>query len=71
MTDNHTDLSKTNIKVSLNGNPVTTFSYDRTQDGLSFAPGANLSIGTHVARIEARDAAGNVRTAQRTFEVTC
>lgn len=69
VTDNRTDLAKANIELFLDGNPVTTFSYDRTTDRLSFTPGTNLSLGTHTARVEARDAAGNVRAAQRTFEV--
>ncbi len=48
--DEQTNLAKTNIKLFMDGNKKTTFSYDRSTDRLSYTSG-RLSFGRHTVKI--------------------
>lgn len=62
--DSETTLSKSDIHVSLDGEEITGFSYQRSTGGLSFTP-RKLSSGTHTVEIEA-DAEGS-KTARKSW----
>lgn len=68
VSDSLTNLAKSHIKLYLDGKRITTFSYDRSKDRLSYTS-RRLSLGTHTVRITARDAAGNVATRKWSFKV--
>jgi hypothetical protein len=67
--DAHTDLTKTNIQLYVDGRPIFTFTYDQATDRLSYTPERNLSLGGHKVRVQATDAAGNRTTKQWSFKV--
>ncbi len=52
--DAQTDLAKTNIKLFVDGNRKTTFSYDRSTDRLSYTS-EQLSFGSHTVKVVATD----------------
>ena len=52
--DAQTNLAKTNIKLFVDGESKTTFSYDCSTDKLSYASG-QLSFGRHTVKIVATD----------------
>ena len=66
--DDRAELSQCNISFSLDGQARNTFSYDATTDRFTYNSG-QLSIGKHVARITATDAAGNTAVATWTLKV--
>jgi hypothetical protein len=52
--DAQTNLAKTNVKLFVDGNRKTTFSYERSTDRLSYTSG-RLSFGGHTVKIVATD----------------
>jgi hypothetical protein len=66
--DDRAELSQGNLSFSLDGQERNTFSYDATSDSFTYNSG-QLSIGKHVARITATDAAGNTAVAPWTLKV--
>jgi glucose/arabinose dehydrogenase len=69
--DAETDLSKANIFLYRNGNPVgrLKWSYDRATDVLTFTPTTNLGLGTHTIRIDAVDADNVTGTKSWNFQI--
>lgn len=59
VSDNYTNLAKTNIKLFVDGNRKTTFSYNSDTDRLSYTTG-RLDNRLHTVRIVATDSSGNV-----------
>jgi hypothetical protein len=51
-------LSASNIKLSLDDNEITDFSYNRSTGVLRYAPPGDLSYGRHQVKIEATDPQG-------------
>lgn len=68
VTDNRTELRKSNIRLYLDGTRRKTFDYNAVKDRLGYVP-AKLSYGKHSAKILAKDAAGNVTTRTWGFKV--
>lgn len=66
--DAQTNLSKTNIRLYLDGRRKSTFAYDRTADRLKYRS-KKLSFGRHSVKIVARDAAGLTKTRSWSFKV--
>ena len=66
--DNRTELSKSNIRLALDGRERAGFSYDAGTDRLTYN-GGQLSVGNHKVTITATDAAGNDTTETWTFKV--
>ena len=67
--DAHTDLTKANIQLSVDGRQILTFTYDQGTDKLSYTPGRNLTLGGHKIRVQATDGAGNSATRRWGFKV--
>lgn len=53
--DRQTNLAKKHIKLFVDGVRVTTFSYNRSTDRLSYTPAIALANGRHTAKIVATD----------------
>ena len=68
VTDAETELRQGSIKLSLDGNPRSGFSYDAARDRLTYTP-SRLAYGRHTAEIVAEDDAGNVTTYTWGFKV--
>lgn len=70
--DSQTNLAKSNITLFLDGKQIgaSKFSYSSSTDKLTFTPGTNLFYARHTARINGRDAAGNIVARQWSFYVT-
>ena len=66
--DSATDLSKSNIRLFVDGHRKTIFSYDRSTDRLSFTSG-KLSAGGHKVKIVARDAQSKAATRSWGFRI--
>ena len=66
--DNRTDLRKRQIRLYVDGGRRTHFTYNRRTDRLIYHP-PRLSFGRHVAKIVARDSAGNVARRSWAFKV--
>lgn len=66
--DSQTNLAKSNVRLFVDGRRVTTFSYDRANDRLTYT-GHKLSFGGHNAKVVARDDAGNVTSRAWRFRV--
>ncbi len=56
--DERTDLAKANISLFLDGRERESFSYNPSNNRLTFTP-HRLPLGAHTVRVVARDAAGN------------
>jgi subtilisin family serine protease len=69
VSDNQTDLAKSNIKLLVDGQKQRTFSYSQATDLLSFTPASDLSVGPHTVKIVATDAAGNKKAKTWSFNV--
>ena len=63
--DSATTLSKSDIRVYLDGEQIRDFQYRRTTGSLSFTP-RKLSSGAHTVEIEAGAAEGS-RNARKSF----
>ena len=70
VSDAHTDLTKANVQLSVDGRKILTFTYDQGTDQLSYTPGRNLSLGGHKIRVQATDGAGNSATRGWGFKVS-
>jgi hypothetical protein len=57
VSDAQTDLAQSNIKLFVDGKPITNFSYDAVTDRLSYQSG-RLAHGGHTVKVEATDASG-------------
>jgi hypothetical protein len=57
VSDAQTEVAKSAIKVLVDGNSMTNFSYDATTDRLSYKSG-RLAAGRHMVTVEATDAWG-------------
>jgi CSLREA domain-containing protein len=68
VTDTETNLSKSNIKLFVDGKRKTNFTYNRTTDRLTYKAG-RLSFKRHTVRIVAVDGAGNVASRAWSFRV--
>lgn len=66
--DNLMNLSRSHIKLYLDGKRITTFSYNRSTDRLTYTS-KKLSLGKHTVKLVARDAAGNVMVKKWSFKV--
>jgi subtilisin family serine protease len=66
--DDRTELSESNIRLALDGQESTGFSYEAGTDRLTYNA-ARLSFGNHTVTITATDAAGNDTTRSWTFKV--
>jgi hypothetical protein len=67
--DAHTDLAKTDIKLSIDGRQITTFAYNQVTDRLSYTPGRKLASRGHTVRVNATDSAGNHAAKQWRFKL--
>jgi hypothetical protein len=56
--DTHSNLAKSDIRLSIDGRRQATFAYDRATDRLTYTPGSNLSLGRHTVTIASTDASG-------------
>lgn len=63
------DLAKTDISLLLDGQRITTFTYDRAKDRLAYTPGANLSYDRHTVEVSVRDSVGLRRSVVWGFKV--
>ncbi len=68
VSDDQTELSKSNINLYLDGKQRTEFSYDQDTDRLSYTT-PKLSYAWHKVKIVAKDAAGNTATKKWSFKV--
>ena len=68
VTDAETELHQGSIKLSLDGNRKSGFSYDGGRDRLTYAP-ARLAYGRHTVEVFAEDEAGNATTYAWGFKV--
>jgi hypothetical protein len=57
VSDAETDLTRSNIKLFVDGKPITKFSYDAATDRLSYRSG-KLAYGGHKVKVKATDADG-------------
>ncbi len=69
VTDEQTELAKSNIKLFLDDQRNTAFSYAQDTDRLSFTPASDLSLGIHEVKIVATDEAGLKKTKTWSFTV--
>ena len=53
--DSQTNLAKANVRLYVDGRRVTTFSYNRVSDKLTYTPGRALGVGRHTVRMVAND----------------
>ncbi len=67
--DNTTDLRKTDIKLFVDGNRKSRFSYDRQRNRLSYTTTKRLANKRHKVKVVARDAAGNIKIRRWAFWV--
>ena len=67
--DAQTDLARTDVRLTLDGRNVRTFTYDRARDVLRHVPQKALSHGSHTVSATATDAAGNTATDTWRFKV--
>lgn len=67
--DSITNLAKSNVRLSLDGNDKTGFTYDRTTDRLTFT-GNRLARGQHSVKVRAVDAQGLVTVRTWTFRIS-
>jgi hypothetical protein len=68
VSDAETDLAQSNIKLFVDGKPVTNFSYDAATDRLSYRSG-KLTYGGHTVKVEATDASALKGENTWTFKV--
>jgi thermitase len=68
VTDAETELRQGSIKLSLDGNPRSSFSYDTGTDRLTYTP-PRLAYGRHTVEVVAKDDAGNTTTYTWGFKV--
>ncbi|MGI9049906.1 MAG: S8 family serine peptidase, partial [Rubrobacteraceae bacterium] len=66
--DNRTNLTKRQIRLYVDGRRRGRFAYDRARDQLRYTT-PRLSLGRHVVKIIANDAAGNVVRRSWAFRV--
>jgi hypothetical protein len=57
--DSQTELTKSNIRLFLDGNERFAFTYDQVRDIFRFQVQAQLAFGRHTVNLSARDAQGN------------
>jgi hypothetical protein len=57
VSDAETDLAWSNIKLFVDGKPITNFSYEAATDRLSYRSGRR-AYGRHTVKVKAIDAAG-------------
>jgi hypothetical protein len=71
VTDQQTNLAKSNITVVLDGAtiPPTVFFYNQSTDRMSYTPEKKLSHGKHTVRVVARDDADLSTTKSWSFEI--
>jgi hypothetical protein len=69
VTNETSELTKDNIKVFLDGEEKSDFSYDQNTDRLTYDIAGRLSKGKHRVRIEATDDAGNEASKVIAFEI--
>jgi Tol biopolymer transport system component len=68
--DDHTELLKEDVNLTLDKKQITTFTYNQGTDKLSYTPPKNLSVGNHTVKIVAKDAEGLNSTQTWTFSVS-
>jgi hypothetical protein len=68
VSDAETDLTRSNIKLFVDGKPITKFSYDAATDRLSYRSG-KLAYGGHKVKVKATDADGLESTKTWRFKV--
>jgi len=71
VSDTQTDLSKTDIRLRLDGKAVArkNFSYDQNTNKLRYVPSSNLSFGTHEVRVTVHDDVGLGKTQTWSFKI--
>jgi dipeptidyl aminopeptidase/acylaminoacyl peptidase len=71
ITDQQTDLAKSNITLVLDDEtiPRTSFSYRWTTDRMTYTPADDLSLGNHALKVIARDSSGLSTTKRWSFEI--
>jgi len=67
--DAKTELAKSNISLSVDGQNITTFAYNRDTDRLAYIPNSNLSLGQHTVRVTARDASSLTKSTRWSFKI--
>jgi hypothetical protein len=69
VSDSVTNLSRNNIRLTIRGEEIRTFSYNRTTDRLTYTPRKNFRPGATPVRIVAVDEHGGRARADWTFTV--
>lgn len=67
--DDVTDLAAEDIQLSVDGKPITAFTYDAQDDLLKYVPRRDLKRGGHTVKVVATDAAWNKGTGSWRFKV--
>lgn len=67
--EGETNLSRNDIRLTIRGEEIRTFSYDRATDRLTYTPRKNFSVGRTPVRIVAVDQHGGRARADWTFTV--
>ena len=67
--DAQTDLAKTDIGLSIDGQQKTTFAYNTAKNRLSYSPGRKLALGRHTVKVNATDSPGNSAAKRWSFKV--
>lgn len=67
--DEHTDLARGRMVLSVDGRRVTTFAYDPATNRLSYAPSRDLALGRHTVRLNVTDSTGNIAVKGWRFKV--
>jgi Tol biopolymer transport system component len=71
VTDQQTNLAKSNITLVLDGATIsrTAYSYNRSTDTMTYTPQKNLMLGKHTVKVVARDGSGLNTTKSWSFEI--
>ncbi len=67
--DTQTELARSNISLFVDGQRITTFTYNQETDRLTYTPSSKLSLGQHTVRVTARDASSLSTTKGWGFKV--
>ena len=62
-------MAKSNISLKVGGRNITSFSYNRATDRLSYTPNKRLTLSKHTVKITAKDPQGALRSKTWSFKV--
>jgi Tol biopolymer transport system component len=71
VTDQQTNLAKSNITLFLDGATIsrTAYAYNQSTDRMSYTPQKNLMLGQHTVKVDAQDGSGLSTTKSWSFKI--